>query len=33
MLAEMRDSFGDQIIEYQPLAAYQEFFVSPVEKK
>ncbi len=33
MLAQMRDSFGDQIIEYQPLAAYQEFFVSPVEGK
>lgn len=33
MLAEMRNSFGEQIMEYQPLAAYQEFFVSPIDKK
>lgn len=32
LLADMRDAFGEHIIEYQPLAAYQEFFTSPVGK-
>lgn len=33
LLAEIRDLFGSNILEYETLAAYPEIFISPVNKK